>query len=231
MSNEIVLTHPGKLGDFIATIPIAVWLNRYTGKNIHYVLPSTFKPFTKISSLLKLQSWVSNVTIVPFQVESFHICGGQPYKFDPNVYGINCDKYYNLGFRAHPEKCSCIAEYVAEEHGLDFTWDFKLNLGEMPKVVPGMITCLEPFTKNFWPEASVALNYDKSILDNLKALLMGEKFYVFGNGPLFILLMAGIIPDKILISKRRKFIEYFTPPDLLEEVKSRLIIVEEDYVD
>jgi hypothetical protein len=119
----ITLTHCGKLGDFIYCQPIASWLYKTTGKKIHWVLPNNFKPFTQIESLLRLQPYHGKLSLVPFPVKTWG-CGGQPYKFDPRKFGVDCKSYYNLGFRWWPKKS--VVEYQAEEHGFGWDKDFKL---------------------------------------------------------------------------------------------------------
>lgn len=124
----ITLTHCGKLGDFIYCQPIASWLYKTTGKKIHWVLPTNFKPFTQIKSLLELQPYYGGLSLVPFPVKTWG-CGGQPYKFNPNKFGINCPSYYNLGFRWWPKKN--VIEYQAEEYGFGYDKEFRLNIGNI----------------------------------------------------------------------------------------------------
>lgn len=85
----ITLTHCGKLGDFIYCLPIASWLHKTTGQKIHWVLPDNFKPFRQIKTLLELQPFHGALSIVPFHVRTWG-CGGQPYKFNPGKFGIEC---------------------------------------------------------------------------------------------------------------------------------------------
>ena len=122
--SEIVLSHTGKLGDFLYCLQIASWLTRIRGCKIHWVLPSTFNPFNYISDLLMMQPFTSRVSIVPFKIENFD-CGGQPYKFNPADFGIEVE-YYNFGFRHYPDKY--VSAFYAEEHGFGYDVDYRIKL-------------------------------------------------------------------------------------------------------
>ena len=95
--NEIVITHCGKLGDFITSLPVTSWASKNVSDNIHLVLPASFPPFQKIESLMLKQPMIKKFTLTSYTPTDYS-CGGQPYHFDPNKYGIPCTEYYNLGF-------------------------------------------------------------------------------------------------------------------------------------
>ena len=122
--DPLILTHCGKLGDFVYAWPIAAWLHRQTGRKIHWVLPRGFGPFRRLESLLLLQEFSAQLTLADFPVRCFG-CGGQPYRFNPGDYGVPGD-YFNLGFRWWPNKF--VTPYQAEEHGLGWDADWVLDL-------------------------------------------------------------------------------------------------------
>lgn len=136
MSNKtIILTHCGKLGDMLYCLPIASQLAKTRGCKIHMVLPGCFPPFRYVEALLMQQPFIEKVTFVD------HACNwsghaGQPYKFDPATFGIH-GEYYNLGFRAYPDKF--VTAFVAEEHKLDWDRDFTLNLEPNPFMDNGKV--------------------------------------------------------------------------------------------
>jgi hypothetical protein len=122
--NEIILTMPAKLGDGLYALMVGSWIYKKFGRKIHCVLPDSFGPFRYIKNLLLLQEQISRVTLVPHKIADFS-CGGQPYQFDPAIYGVE-GEYFNLGFRHGPDKF--IPEFYAEEHGLGYDPDFTLKI-------------------------------------------------------------------------------------------------------
>lgn len=126
----MILTHAGKLGDFLYCLPIAAWLHRVKGWRIHWVLPNTFHPFNYLTPLLMAQPFTSRVTMVPYVIDNF-MCGGQPYRFDPAQFGVE-GMYVNLGFRGYPDRY--VSQYYADEYGWDYEREYRINLGEpLPK--------------------------------------------------------------------------------------------------
>ena len=124
-SKPLILTHCGKLGDLIYAWPIAAWVQRTTGRKIHWVLPRRFVPFQRVESLLLRQKFSERVTLVDFPVRC-QGCGGQPYHFNPADYGVAGD-YLNLGFRWWPNKF--VTAFQAQEHGLGWDADWVLDVG------------------------------------------------------------------------------------------------------
>lgn len=121
----IALTHCGKLGDFLYCLPIASWLWQARGRKIHWVLANTFGPFNHIDRLLASLPFTERASYVPHRIRQGH--GGQPYRFDPADYGVAVEEYYNLGFRAFPNKF--VTEFCAEEHGFGWDRDYTLDFG------------------------------------------------------------------------------------------------------
>jgi hypothetical protein len=121
---EVILTHTGKLGDMLYSLMIGSWLYKRFDRKIHWVLPKSFGPFRYISNLLLAQEQTSAISLVDHKIENFSL-GGQPYRFDPNTFGIS-GEYYNLGFRRAPDKF--IPEFYAEEYRLHYDSNFKLEI-------------------------------------------------------------------------------------------------------
>jgi hypothetical protein len=121
----VVLTHPGKLGDMLYALPVASWLYKERGLKTHWVLPMMFGPFQHIERLLQTQVFTEAVSLVKYTVRNYD-CGGQPYKFNPNEYGVETDCWYNLGFRHYPSKF--IPAFYAEEYGLGYDRNFVMLL-------------------------------------------------------------------------------------------------------
>lgn len=150
----IVLTHCGKFGDFLYSLPIGSWLHKTTGEKIHWVLPEMFGPFRYITKLLEYQDITGQVSLVPYKVENYG-CGGQPYKFDPAKFGIE-GKYYNLGLRHYP---NCfITEFMAQEYRLGWDKDFVLQTQPvMPE--PGLEVRTEQLQGDVWNVAPNAKTF------------------------------------------------------------------------
>jgi len=127
MKTTIVLTHCGKLGDFLYCLPIASWLAKERGVTIHWALASVFLPFHYIEALLRQMPFTEAVTLTDNPIRDFE-AGGQPYRFNPADYGIE-GEYYNLGIRHYPD--TFMTAYSAGEHGLGWDADFTLDLGEV----------------------------------------------------------------------------------------------------
>lgn len=138
----MIVTHSGKLGDFICALPVASWIYKQSGQKVDFMLPAEFPPFQKIESLLKMQPMTGQVRLVNFRPRHYRR-GGQPYRLIPACFGWKGD-YINLGFRNYtgkgfwkwkddlPDKF--IPEYYAEEYGLEWDRDFVLELGEVDPV-------------------------------------------------------------------------------------------------
>lgn len=128
--NEIILTHAGKLGDFLYSLPVASWLARNRQASIHWVLPKAFGPFNYCERLLMNQPFTSRVSLVAHRIENYD-CGGQPYQFNPADYGIQ-GEYYNIGFRGYPNKF--LPAFYADEHGFGYDPHFRLRI--VGKITP-----------------------------------------------------------------------------------------------
>jgi hypothetical protein len=149
MNNEIILSHCGKLGDFLYCLPIGEWIHRTTVRKIHWVLPRCFGPFNYIENLLLAQPMTARVSLVDHKVRDYN-CGGQPYRFNVKDFGIE-GEYYNLGFRHYPT--SYCSKFYAEEYGFDYVRDYRINLGEpLPKTLEVLRSTEGPMAK-FAPHA------------------------------------------------------------------------------
>lgn len=189
----ITVTHCGKLGDLIASLPVASWLYKTRGKQIHFVLARSFHPFTQIKSLLLLQKMTGEVTLAEFPVRDWE-CGGTPYKFDPNRYYVPAKEYYNLGFRRHPRRF--VPEYVAEEHGLGYDREFRLELGDYAST--DEILCSDEYMLTEVPQAK-PLDLSAMVLENARRMAGAKESYVSQSGLFHILDWAGVTPTKVFI--------------------------------
>ncbi len=192
-SNEIVITHMGKLGDFACCLPVASWLYKTKNKKIHFVFPNKFPLFRKMESLLLKQEMTARVSYADFPVEHWNY-GGQPYKFDPNEFDIQCDEYYNFGIRTSEPLLKYLSEFYAEEYSLDYDRHFLLALDTWKQTEECI--CPEKEILQFQPEA-VLLDFDKDILHNLNRAKAAAGIFCWQSGFLSLLDLAGIIPIRI----------------------------------
>jgi hypothetical protein len=183
---RIALTHCGKLGDMLYCLPIASWLARQKDCKIEMVLPRCFPPFRHVEALLMEQPFIAKVTFVDHQC-NWHGHAGQPYKFNPAQYGVT-GEYYNLGFRAYPDKF--VTAFVAEEHGFGWDKDFTLSLGKW-------VTFYEPdVLRSEQPEVGVAVPHAKiypipiDILELGRMLHDAKEAHLWYSGPAALMFLA-----------------------------------------
>lgn len=192
-SEPIVITHCGKLGDFIACLPIASWLHKTRGNKIHFVLATSFAPFSQIESLMILQEMTEKVTLADFPVVDWEK-GGEPFIHDPNQYGVQTSEYYNFGFRRTPRRF--VPEYVAEEHGLGYDPEFKLNLGDYPCTDEILVSDEHILVEV--PNAT-PLDLSQDILFNARRMAGARQSHVSQSGMFHILDWAGVTPTRVYI--------------------------------
>lgn len=190
---EIVVTHCGKLGDFVATLPIASWLHKTRGRKIHFVLAKSFAAFSQIESLLLLQPMTHKLSLADFPIVDWEK-GGEPYKHDPNQYGIPAREYYSLGFRRTPRRF--VPQYVAEEHGLGYDPDFRLNLGAIEHTDEILVSDEHMLVEV--PQAQT-LDLSQDILANARRMAGASESHVSQSGLFHILDWAGITPTCVYI--------------------------------
>ncbi|MCC6476174.1 hypothetical protein IT157_03890 [bacterium] len=200
----ITVTHCGKLGDFIASLPVASWLYKTRGKRIHFVLASSFEPFTKIESLLLLQEMTGEVTLADFPIADWEK-GGRPYEHNPNRFGVRVGEYYNFGFRHAPRRF--VPEYVAEEWGLGVDSEFKLNLGEYAK--HDGVLCSDDYMLVEVPQAT-ALDLTQDLLTNARLMAGARESHVSQSGLFHILDWAGVTPTRVYIYPHSVNLHLFT---------------------
>lgn len=123
----MIFTHTGRVGDFFATLPIySAWYKRHNEK-VTIVVPQNF-PFVDTTKSFTLRlPFIQDFIISEFNVWHFDR-GGVPYVFNPNDYGVDCNEWFNIGFRDMP-KNRFVAEFCAEEHdGLEVDYDFEIEI-------------------------------------------------------------------------------------------------------
>ncbi|MCB9357943.1 MAG: hypothetical protein H6508_07070 [Calditrichaeota bacterium] len=203
-SEVITVTHCGKLGDFIASLPVASWLYKTRSRKIHFVLARRFPLFEKAVTLLKLQEMTHEVTLADFPVADWEK-GGRPYHHDPNAFGIPCVEYYSFGLRRTPRKL--VPEYVAEEHGLGYDPEFRLKLGELERTDEVLLS--DEFMR---PEVSHAVPIDLSqdLLLNARRMAAARESHVCQSGMFHILDWAGVTPTAVYIYPHSANIMHFT---------------------
>ena len=194
--NPLILTHCGKLGDFVYAWPIAAWLYRQTGRKIHWVLPRGFSPFRRVESLLLRQEFSQQLTLVDFPVRCFG-CGGQPYRFNPADYGV-AGEYLNLGFRWWANKF--VTEYQAEEHGLGWDADWVLDPGlenskdraliQDPGAEAGVEAMVATEQAAIPAAPSARLDLNQEVLFNVRRLATARERHCFFSGMAAILYFA-----------------------------------------
>lgn len=200
----IAVTHCGKLGDFIACLPVASWLWKTRGKKIHFVLARSFPPFTQIHSLLMLQPMTHDVTLADFPIADWDK-GGRPYKHDPRAFGVDVREYYNLGFRRTPRRF--VPEYVAEEHSLGVDPEFKLSLGDYLRSDEVLVSDEHMLVEV--PQAQT-LDLSQDILSNARRMAGAREAHVAQSGMFHILDWAGVTPTCVYIYPHSKNIHLFS---------------------
>jgi hypothetical protein len=128
----MVFTHTGRMGDFFATLPIySAWNKRYNEK-VTIVVPRNFPFAEAVKDFTQRFIFLNEFIISDYAVWHFDR-GGVPYIFNPNDYGIECEKWINLGFRDVPNKF--IASFCAEEHpDLRVDHDFSIQIPFIPEL-------------------------------------------------------------------------------------------------
>lgn len=201
---SIVVTHCGKLGDFIASLPVVSWLYKTRGKKIHFVLAKSFEPFSKIESLLMLQEMTTKVSLADFPVLDWEK-GGRPYMHDPSKFGMSVGEYYNFGFRHTPRRF--VPEYVAEEWGLGVDSEFKLNLGDYDK--HDGVLCSDDYMLIEVPQAT-PLDHSKDLLTNARLMAGARESHVSQSGLFHILDWAGVTPTRVYLYPHSVNLHLFT---------------------
>ena len=216
--SEIVLTHTGKLGDFILMLPIGSWFYKSTGKKIHWVLPKCVPGFDKIDTLLYQQEMTSRISYINFMTLHYNM-GGQPFIFDPRNYGIKCDVYYNLGYKSRPNKYA--PAFVAEQIGLDYDRDFILDIGEKIEKTDEILCTNEELMKFMPPDAKL-IDFKQKILYNLKRMQAARLAHAYKNAGGVMLSQANI--PFILWRTRRESYSYRIFIKNLDNIISEVVI-------
>lgn len=121
----MIVTHMGKMGDFIYALPIADWLYKKRNEKITFVLSNKFEPFRGCVSLLEDQEMTERVVLIDHGADNY-MMGGQPYRFNPADFGVE-GEYVNIGLKAPAERF--MTEELARQNGLGWTKDFVLDTG------------------------------------------------------------------------------------------------------
>jgi hypothetical protein len=231
------------MGDFFATLPIYSAWYKNTGQKIRLVFPKNFPFVESVREFLMRFDFIETVIVSSFEVSNFD-CGGLPYKWNPNEYGVDCKTWYNLGFRHAPNKF--VANFCAEEYGLDVDENFQLDIDfdeSLNELYKGIIGFADASThrddygylENIMIKAG--LNYHKfdtatSIETNLK-IAKHCKYVISAGSALSVLLSFSRIPLSVftwqtpphLFYKPSQYIHSIwpTPKDILNNSKEDIL--------
>lgn len=122
----MVFTHTGRMGDFFATFPIySAWYKKY-GEKVTIVVPNNFPFVEATEQFTRKFDFLGDFIRSSYNVWHFDR-GGVPYVFNPNDYGIECNRWINLGFKAVPHKF--IADFCSEDHeNLEVDYNFSFDI-------------------------------------------------------------------------------------------------------
>jgi hypothetical protein len=191
MSEPIILTHCGKLGDMLYALPVAEWFYRQHGRRVHWVLPRCFPPFQYIANLLCLQPHCAGVTLVDHKLVNLD-AGGQPYRFNPAHFGI-AGEYFNLGFRSYPDRF--IPAFYASEYKLGFEPGYRMKIWPDGAVLPPLNDELlrsgESAMAQFAPQAK-PLPPAEDLLRLVQRLDRAAEFHTWYCGLAVLAYFAGI---------------------------------------
>jgi hypothetical protein len=186
----MIITHPGKLGDFIYTLPIASWIWKKTGQLITFVLPATFPPLVSLQSLLlSFPFTVKVLYITDWHIDNYN-CGGQPYKIKLSKSIAKDEMVINFGLRGYPNKF--ITEFIAEEYGFHYDKDFLVNVSgvEDNHSNTDFVTENLPIPARTENEI-IKLDLSKDILQNFRTALGCEQVHCLYSGFAALMYFSG----------------------------------------
>ena len=118
----MILTHTGKLGDFIPSLVIPNYYYKHENKKTTFILSKWFKVINGLEEFLLLQDFTEKVVFDSYVPENWDM-GGQPYRFKPE--SLNDEEYYNLGMWKFPNEY--LGKVYADEHDLKCDTDISLK--------------------------------------------------------------------------------------------------------
>jgi hypothetical protein len=186
----MIFTHTGKLGDAVQCLPILSAYYKKTGEKPKYALAKF--PFSKgVEELLRMQECIGDVIHLEYEPEHFGL-GGQPYKFDLRQYYDTFEPYFNLGFRAFPDKY--YGDFIAEEYCIGYDYDFRLNIGEKKNKFRGKTVILDKFEGEPMRNSGLKGEYlpaKNSLVKNLQQAVGAGSVKAFSTATALMLLLAG----------------------------------------
>lgn len=115
-----------RMGDFILCLPMVSAVYKATGEKTHFVFTEHFPLFRKLENLLRHQPFTSNVSYVNLPLgHKYHEPAWRHY--DPKQFGIDEGRNLNLGFFTWPPEDLYIGRFYAQQYGLPFDEQIKLE--------------------------------------------------------------------------------------------------------
>lgn len=194
----MIFTSCGKMGDLFQTLPILSAWYKKTGEKADLCL-ATFPYRRECEELLKMQECIGEVYYVDYAPEMMkpdNIVDWSLYRFNPYEHGLvteTVQPFINIGFRHFPNKN--YTEFLAEDHGLDIDWDFKLNIGEKRNKYRGKVVVIDKFATNILRNKGIKGEYlpeSGSIVKNLQLAAGASAVKTTATGSAVLLLMSGI---------------------------------------
>ena len=184
----MIFTHCGKLGDCLQTLPIiSRWCMDH--ERSASIALANFAGSDQAAELIALQPFVDKVyktNYVPGEN-----WGGYPY----NMALPLDEEQIHLGFRYWPDKS--FLRYVAEEHGLSFNKDFKLNYGKplhMADVVVWDRFIDKPIERSGLFNKAFYIDEHVDLIKATQILAGAKQAVVFTSAPAIVALLARIRP-------------------------------------
>ena len=193
----MIFTSCGKMGDLFQCLPIFSAYYAKTGEKVNLAL-AQFPYRKEMEPLLKMQECIGEIYYTdysPKMMISNNEVLWDLYKFNPYDYGLvteSVQPFINIGFRHFPDKN--YTQFLAEEHGLDIDWGFKLNIGEKSNKYRGKTVVCDKYAGNPMRNAKVPGEYlleRTPLIKNLQYAAGASCIRTYATGSAILLLLAG----------------------------------------
>jgi ADP-heptose:LPS heptosyltransferase len=155
---KIAVTHPGKLGDALYSLPTIRHISKILGSKVDFWTSEQCRP---LIDLFKAQSCINDVFIAKNYVAQHHGCGTQPWELIPEKEYV---RIYYLGLRNYPQ--GRLVDYYPAVHGFTFcdttiSYDMPMSQISPPCVVvcPGR----NPLLKGLFSQIMKALAKENNV--------------------------------------------------------------------
>ena len=166
----IAVTHPGKIGDMLYSLPTAKELSKKHNCKIDFYTSSYCSPAI---CLLEKQNYINKVIIPSSYVIERYDMGVQPYLMPIED---SYDTVYQLGFRDVPDKS--IPEFIAESIGLSGDIGKNISYEYSTQYAESNYICLAPRGSTGYTE--LFLKYID--LSPLPVFIVGDRNQYIGKG-------------------------------------------------